>query len=339
MLDGLRDGTLGLPQRSVGRGWNVGQGAAERSREERVGRFVQREGTRFAAPAHDTARGAAEPGEVIGLPTGRAGGEVRGQAPGEQQLEAERELVGVRGRGRSAGVGPGTAIQQCELVAEQVVDRRVGLRRVEQPGDSVAGACGGVQGGAVLPEATVRVQRLRAGDRHQVAATFVQHEIDATERLEPTAEPTPGAPYAFGDGPDSPTTGREQVQDAVGLAVADRPQDDRLGLDGSRHQLSSTRRRPGAPAILCEVMSPITVYTTNRCPSCFQVKRLLDKRGLSFNEINLARDPEGRTALVEKTGRMSFPQVLIGDTVVGGFEETVRAERSGHLAQLLTQAA
>ncbi|WP_372789759.1 glutaredoxin family protein [Paraconexibacter sp.] len=86
-------------------------------------------------------------------------------------------------------------------------------------------------------------------------------------------------------------------------------------------------------------MASITVYTTNACAYCVQVKRLLDKRGLTFDEINLARDPEGRTALIEKTGRMSFPQVLIGDTVVGGFEETVRAERSGQLAQLLAEAA
>lgn len=79
----------------------------------------------------------------------------------------------------------------------------------------------------------------------------------------------------------------------------------------------------------------ITVYTTDMCPYCIRVKRLLDARGLPYEEINLARDPEGRTALVERTGRMSFPQVIIDDTVVGGYDETAHADRSGALAELL----
>jgi glutaredoxin 3 len=86
-------------------------------------------------------------------------------------------------------------------------------------------------------------------------------------------------------------------------------------------------------------MEIIKVYTTDMCASCARVKSLLGQRGLQFEEINLARDPEGRIALVERTGRMSFPHVIVGDTVVGGFEETVRAERSGQLAELLAQAA
>jgi len=85
-------------------------------------------------------------------------------------------------------------------------------------------------------------------------------------------------------------------------------------------------------------MGLIKVYTTDMCASCARVKSLLSQRGLRYEEINLARDPEGRTALVQRTGRMSFPQVIVGETVVGGFEETVRAERSGQLAELLTAA-
>lgn len=82
-------------------------------------------------------------------------------------------------------------------------------------------------------------------------------------------------------------------------------------------------------------MEKITVYTTDMCPYCVMVKRLLDGRGLAYEEINLARDPEGRQALVERTGRMSFPQVIIGDELVGGFDETRAAEKSGRLAELL----
>ncbi len=80
------------------------------------------------------------------------------------------------------------------------------------------------------------------------------------------------------------------------------------------------------------------MYTTDMCPYCVRVKRLLDKRGLAYEEINLARDPEGRTALVEKTGRMSVPQVIIGETLVGGFDETAAADKSGQLDELLAAA-
>ena len=82
-------------------------------------------------------------------------------------------------------------------------------------------------------------------------------------------------------------------------------------------------------------MDKITVYTTDRCPYCVMVKRLLDGRGLAYEEINLARDPEGRSSLVDRTGRMSFPQVLVGDELIGGFEETRDADRTGRLAELL----
>jgi glutaredoxin 3 len=84
-------------------------------------------------------------------------------------------------------------------------------------------------------------------------------------------------------------------------------------------------------------MSNITVYTTEPCGYCRQAKALLDKRGLSYDEINLARDADGRAELAERTGMMTFPQVIIGDQLVGGFTELVSAERSGLLAELLAQ--
>jgi glutaredoxin 3 len=82
-------------------------------------------------------------------------------------------------------------------------------------------------------------------------------------------------------------------------------------------------------------MSEITVYTTEPCPYCAQVKGLLRSRGLEFSEINLSKDPEGRAELVRKTGMMTFPQVLVGDRLVGGFAETRSAASSGRLDELL----
>lgn len=86
-------------------------------------------------------------------------------------------------------------------------------------------------------------------------------------------------------------------------------------------------------------MIDITVYTTTPCPYCTRVKRLLDSKGLDYTEINLAKDPEGRSELVGKTGMMTFPQVLIGERVIGGFTETSAAVKNGELDRMLAAAA
>ncbi|MFI5005270.1 MAG: glutaredoxin family protein [Solirubrobacterales bacterium] len=81
-------------------------------------------------------------------------------------------------------------------------------------------------------------------------------------------------------------------------------------------------------------MSQITVYTTEPCSYCTRVKGLLRSRGLEFSEVNLAKDPEGRMELASKTGMTCFPQVLVEDQLVGGFNETRVAVESGRLGEL-----
>ena len=82
-------------------------------------------------------------------------------------------------------------------------------------------------------------------------------------------------------------------------------------------------------------MAQITVYTTDPCSFCARVKQLLTQRGVAYEEINLSKDPQGRAELMERTGILSFPQVVIGDEVLGGFRETLEADRSGRLRELL----
>jgi glutaredoxin 3 len=82
-------------------------------------------------------------------------------------------------------------------------------------------------------------------------------------------------------------------------------------------------------------MSQVTVYSTEPCSFCSRVKGLLQSRGVPFTEVNLSKDPAGRMELVNKTGMMSFPQVLIGDRLVGGFAELQAAAQDGRLEQLL----
>jgi glutaredoxin 3 len=82
-------------------------------------------------------------------------------------------------------------------------------------------------------------------------------------------------------------------------------------------------------------MADVVVYTTEPCGFCRQAKALLDSRGVAYEEINLAKDPEGRADLVALTGQMTFPQILIDEKPIGGFRELLEADRDGVLEQLL----
>ena len=83
----------------------------------------------------------------------------------------------------------------------------------------------------------------------------------------------------------------------------------------------------------------VTVYTTEPCGFCRQAKALLESRGVDYNEVSLTKDPDGRAALVQRTGQMTFPQIIIGERVVGGFRELLEADRDGTLEEILAIAA
>ncbi len=82
-------------------------------------------------------------------------------------------------------------------------------------------------------------------------------------------------------------------------------------------------------------MRNVTVYTTDRCSLCNSAKSLLERRGIAYKEINLARDPDGRSELQRVTGMISFPQVMIDGETIGGFAELLAADREGSLTELL----
>lgn len=82
-------------------------------------------------------------------------------------------------------------------------------------------------------------------------------------------------------------------------------------------------------------MKNVTMYTTDFCPYCRSAKVLLQKRGIDYSEINLARDPDGRAELSRRTGMITFPQIVIEDEPLGGFQELLAADRAGRLKELL----
>ena len=82
-------------------------------------------------------------------------------------------------------------------------------------------------------------------------------------------------------------------------------------------------------------MKSVTLYTTERCSLCVSAKALLERRGIAYQEVNLARDPDGREALQQRTGMVTFPQIVIGEEVVGGFRELLALDYEGRLTDLL----
>jgi glutaredoxin 3 len=82
-------------------------------------------------------------------------------------------------------------------------------------------------------------------------------------------------------------------------------------------------------------MCAVTVYTTEQCARCVTAKALLSKRGIDFQEVNLAKDPDGRAELSQRTGMITFPQIVVGDETIGGLDDLIAADRDGRLKQLV----
>jgi glutaredoxin 3 len=82
-------------------------------------------------------------------------------------------------------------------------------------------------------------------------------------------------------------------------------------------------------------LKQVTIYTTEPCSFCRNAKALLSARGVAYTEINLSKDPAGRMELAQRTGMLSFPQIMVDDAPLGGFRELLEADRDGTLDHLL----
>lgn len=82
-------------------------------------------------------------------------------------------------------------------------------------------------------------------------------------------------------------------------------------------------------------MPAVLIYTTRICPYCIMAKRLLDKKGVRYTEINVDESPEIREEMMQKTNRRTVPQIYIGDVHVGGFDELYALDRDNKLDELL----
>ena len=84
-------------------------------------------------------------------------------------------------------------------------------------------------------------------------------------------------------------------------------------------------------------MARIEIYTTPTCPYCHAAKALLADKGVSYTEISVL-DPALREAMTARAhGRRTVPQIFIGDTHVGGYDDMAALDRQGGLDPLLAQ--
>ena len=80
----------------------------------------------------------------------------------------------------------------------------------------------------------------------------------------------------------------------------------------------------------------ITMYSTGVCPFCQMAERLLRSKGIAaIDKIRVDLEPERRAEMMQKTGRRTVPQIYIGETHVGGFEELAALDHAGRLEPLL----
>lgn len=83
-------------------------------------------------------------------------------------------------------------------------------------------------------------------------------------------------------------------------------------------------------------MAEVKIYTTMMCPYCYRAKSLLDRKGVTFEEIDVGMDPELRAQMVEQAGgRRTVPQIFINGMHVGGSDELAALDAQGKLDDML----
>ena len=83
-------------------------------------------------------------------------------------------------------------------------------------------------------------------------------------------------------------------------------------------------------------MSRISVYSTRICPYCVMAKRLLSAKGAAYDDLRIDQDESARAEMQKRApASRTVPQIFIGETHVGGFDELAALEREGKLDALL----
>jgi glutaredoxin 3 len=79
----------------------------------------------------------------------------------------------------------------------------------------------------------------------------------------------------------------------------------------------------------------VLLYTKPYCPYCVAAKALLREKGAAFREIDISGNDHEREEMMRRSGRRTVPQIFVGSTHVGGFDDLSALDRAGKLDALL----
>lgn len=83
-------------------------------------------------------------------------------------------------------------------------------------------------------------------------------------------------------------------------------------------------------------MKPVEIYTSPLCGYCHAAKRLLNEKGINYSEVDVLAQPERKAEMIARAnGGRTVPQIFVGDTHVGGYDDLNALERAGKLDALL----
>lgn len=82
-------------------------------------------------------------------------------------------------------------------------------------------------------------------------------------------------------------------------------------------------------------MVNVIVYTKNNCPYCTWAKQLLESKNIGYQEINIEDHPEKRSEMEQLSNRRTFPQIIINNQAIGGYDDLSALAKSGKLDTLL----
>ncbi|MEI7681549.1 MAG: glutaredoxin 3 [Betaproteobacteria bacterium] len=82
-------------------------------------------------------------------------------------------------------------------------------------------------------------------------------------------------------------------------------------------------------------MATVRMYSTGVCPYCVMAEKLLVSKGVAVEKIRVDLDTEKRGEMMQLTGRRTVPQIFVGETHVGGYDDLAALDQAGKLDELL----
>jgi glutaredoxin 3 len=89
--------------------------------------------------------------------------------------------------------------------------------------------------------------------------------------------------------------------------------------------------------VVAQALAKVSIYTTRICGYCVAAKRLLDKKGVAYEEVGADGRADLRNWLIDATGRHTVPQIFINGRSIGGYDDMATLEKRGELDALLAE--